>query len=137
MFAVSSASWHCRRSPKRWTRSSPSTCAKLVARPAAMQGVGADEGDVLLRNARLAQLLEDRLDREPPHGPERRRRGIVEGDQDACAGADELSHARHSEWIRERLAHGGLLVGDRLEAGLAISSATAAYQRRASQAGPP
>src|SRR4029453_5353606 len=81
---------------------------QLLTGPAAMKRVSAEKTNISLLDACFPKLLEDRFDREPADGPERRRRRVVEGDKDAAARADELADARESDRRGEGLADGAL-----------------------------
>jgi len=89
---------------------------QLFGRPLAVEGVGADQVDVLLRDAGLRQLGEDGLDDQAAHRPEGGHRRVVEGDEHAGARTYQLSDARQAERLRQGVANGLGLVRYRLEA---------------------
>ncbi len=78
----------------------------------AVQRVGADQRDVPAPDAGALQLVEDGPDRHRPDGAERAGGVVVEGDGHRPAGADEGADSRHAERRRQRVADGGVEVGD-------------------------
>jgi hypothetical protein len=59
-----------------------------------VEGVGADQVDVIFGDAGGRELLQDRLDGDAAHGAERGYRGVVEGDEDGIAGLHHLAYPR-------------------------------------------
>jgi hypothetical protein len=89
MLAGSSASWQAE------------DARELFVGPLAVEGVGADEGDVGLGNPGLAELGEKGFDRDAPDVAEGGRGGVVEGDEDAVAGLCLVAEAGDAEGVGE------------------------------------
>jgi hypothetical protein len=96
---------------------------QLLAGPLSVQGVCADQADVLLRDAGFRQLFEDGLDGEAADGAEGWSCGVVEGDEYAVAGTDELTDAGEADGVGEGLPNGGILVSDGRDAGSTVAAA--------------